>query len=129
MWDHRDLIRIAKEGLEAHSRAAQAEQAVYGLDALTEVQLHPLLAHAFSAAGLGVRREWPYPGIAEKRPKFAARNRCDLVLTTPPGIELLDPVAELLQTDKAAGTLFESVAVKPARASRPACHATDAFWL
>jgi hypothetical protein len=133
MWDYRDLLRIAREGLEVAARAAEREQAVHGIDALSEVELHPLLANSFSMAGLGVRREWPYPGVPEKRPKFAARARCDLVLTTAPGVDLLDPVAQLLETDKAAGTLFESLAGRATAstpvAPRPTCPATDAFWL
>jgi hypothetical protein len=112
------------------------EQAVHGLDALSEVELHPLLAGAFGAAGFGVKREWPYPGVVEKRPKYSARNRCDVVLMGA-GQELLDPVAELLETDKAAGTLFESVATTDvagatktlAGAQCQVCQACDAFWM
>src|SRR3954464_13431152 len=126
MWDHRELVRIARAGLEACSRAAEAEQAVYGLDAMREVELHPMLANAYSAAGLGVRREWPYPGVSEKRPKFSARARCDLVLTERPGMELVDPVAELLEADRAAETLFGAVAGAATRA-RPSCEAGAAF--
>jgi hypothetical protein len=128
MWDHRELVRIAREGLEACSRSGEAEQAVYGVDVMSEVELHPLLANAYSVAGLGVRREWPYPGVVEKRPKFAARARCDLVLTERPGMELVDPVAELLETDRAAETLFASVAGATTRA-RPSCEAGEAYWL
>jgi hypothetical protein len=128
MWDYRELVRIAREGLERHSRAGSEEQAVHGLDALSEVELHPLLAETFGAAGFGVRREWPYPGIVEKRPKIASRNRCDVVLMGA-GQELLDPVAELLETDKAAGTLFESVAEGGTKTRPSVCQACDAFWM
>src|SRR5437870_13739927 len=108
MWDLRDIVRTARSGLEARSRATVEEQAVDGLDSLGEVELHPILEGGFVAAGLGVRREWPYPGIAEKRPKFAARSRCDLVLTGADA-ELVDPVAELLGKGRSVGTLFEAV--------------------
>jgi hypothetical protein len=126
MWDYRELVRIAREGLEGYSRAGAVEQAVYGLDALSEVELHPLLASAFEGAGLGVRREWPYPGDVEKRQKLGARSRCDLVLTGA-GEELLDPVAELLETDKAAGTLFE--AAPTLTQAGPRRFAGDALWM
>jgi hypothetical protein len=43
-------------------------------------------------------------------------------------LELIDPVAELLETDRATGTLFESVAGGVAR-TKPACGAEEAFWL
>jgi hypothetical protein len=128
MWDYREIVRIAREGLERHSRAGVAEQAVHGIDALSEVELHPLLASSFAEAGFFVQREWPYPGVPDKRPKLSARNRCDVVLA-PAGLELLDPVAELLEADKATGTLFEPVADRTTVARDCVCEACDAFWL
>jgi hypothetical protein len=130
MWDMHELVRIARSGLEGFSRAGAEEQAVYGLDSLSEVELHPLLAEAYAGAGLGVTREWPYPGMAEKRPKFAARARCDVVLTAGPTVSLVDPVAELLEKDKSVGTLFESAArAECAPQAGTTCQACDAFWL
>ncbi|HYE60577.1 MAG TPA: hypothetical protein VD997_01155 [Phycisphaerales bacterium] len=128
MWDLHDILRTARQGLEEYSRATVIEQAVHGLDHLTEVRTHPILAAAFLAAGLGVIREHPYPGIAAKRPKFAERQRCDLVLLPRSGQVLLDPVAELLQQDKAAGTLFESFATQPTVAL-DTLRSEEALWL
>jgi hypothetical protein len=128
MWDAHELVRTARQGLEDASRATVIEQAVHGIDSLSEVRMHPVFADAFLTGGLGVIREHPYPGIADKRPKFAERQRCDLVLLPRPGQVLLDPVAELLQQDKATGTLFESFATAPTVAI-DALRSEEAFWL
>lgn len=128
MWDLHEILRTARQGLEEFSRASVVEQAVHGLDYLTEVRAHPILSKAFLASGLGVIREHPYPGIATKRPKFAERQRCDLVLLPRQGQVLLDPVTELLQQDKLAGTLFESLAAAPTVAP-DTLRSEEAFWL
>jgi hypothetical protein len=124
MWDLQELARTARRALEEFSRQSVEEQAVHGVDALSELQLHPLLAAAFRGAGFGVTREHPYPGEAAKRPLFRSRPRCDLVLTSSPDLALIDPVAELLETDKGAGTLFAEVA--PALSG---ITPSEAFWL
>lgn len=90
--------------------------------------MHPVLAGGFEAAGLGVFREQPYPGDASLRPKHAARERCDLVLTTTPGLPLLDPVASLKAMDAAAGTLFADSAPSML-AAQPRTDPADALWI
>jgi hypothetical protein len=128
VWNTRDLVRIARDGLQAVSDMGTREQAVYGIDALAEVDLHPFLSRAFRDAGFGVQREWPYPGEAGKRPKHQARNRCDLVLTPGPDQPLLDPVQLLREEDASIGTLFAPTVAKEV-ASRPGVRPEEAFWL
>jgi hypothetical protein len=132
MWrpDHLPtiLVDIAAEALRKRSRELAAEQAVDGLDALSEVQFHPLLAAAFRATGMGVWPEQPYPGQPGRRPKRVERERCDLVLTQDPEAPIGDPVARLLELDRAESTLFAPQAeaiLNQQRLTPP----EDAFWL
>jgi hypothetical protein len=120
------LVDIAAEGLQKRSGELEAEQAVYGLDALSEVQFHPLLAAAFRGAGFGVWPEQPLPGIVSNRPKRAERERCDLVLTESPLHPLVDPVAVLKESDAAAGTLFAGQMAPPKPRGVPP---EEAYWL
>ncbi len=144
-WRTDDLAQIAADALRARSEELRLEQAVRGLDALPEVGLHPILAAGFGQAGLRVFAEWPYPGEPERRARPSERERCDLVLTT--GERLIDPVQELKERDRAAGTLFDpelldargaSAAGTPAGSAPceagdgPRTHATapgEAYWL
>jgi hypothetical protein len=131
MWDARELARTARAALEAASHQSTLEQAVHGIDSLCELDFHPILAAAFSDAGFGVERERPYPsilGTSHKRPKLAARQRCDLVLTPHPTAPLIDPVEQLRAHDALLGTLFESAA-PTAPATIQGTRPEDAFWL
>jgi len=128
VWDAERLLEITVGSLAAWDRQAGDEQAVYGLDSLDEVGLHPVLAQGFEGAGLGVYRERVYPGEIERRSKGNARARCDLVLTRDPSARLLDPVQELLTLDAAAGTLFEPVAESMGGSER-VTEVGEAFWL
>lgn len=126
MWDFHEIVRVSRAGLQAASQSTVEEQAVHGIDSLNETRIHPILTRAFVDQGFGVIREHPYPGEPTKRPKLTARLRCDLVLLPAPGLTLVDPVAELLQHDKARGTLFEPV---PPTHNLNGVPAEDAFWL
>jgi hypothetical protein len=83
---------------------------VHGLDALDELDLHPILEAALRSGGFGVYREQRYPADRGKR-KVSEGERCDLVLTRD-GLPLRHP--------DAASTLFD-----PA----DAVDLDDAFWL
>ncbi|MEM7681120.1 MAG: hypothetical protein AAF288_04105 [Planctomycetota bacterium] len=96
-WSPADLADAVHQGLQERAQADDLEQAVYSLDALDELGLHPLLTDALDAAGYGVHREQRYPGHAHKRKKSHGL-RCDLVLT---------PRHAPLQDPRAAATLFE----------------------
>lgn len=102
MWDWHRLTEIVRDGLFERERRLREEQAVYGLDALREIQMHPILAEALLAAGFGLLREQAYPSMVGKPGKRlgkAARDRCDLVLTPSPGIALADPIDTCRELD------------------------------
>lgn len=133
MWRDDDILDAAAQELQAHDAALREEQAVHGLDALHEVQLHPLLERAIARAGLGVLREFPYPSTWKKRPWRAGggedlplpapfpaplplprdRDRCDLVILERPGLLIADPVKVEKNARREAaevkGTLFEAL--------------------
>ncbi len=107
-WDLSTLAdQLHRIVVDAES-ALRLEQAVYGLDAKEELEIHALLA-----AGLerycGVWREVHYPSSAGKR--LTHRQRCDLVLA-PPG--------RPLRLDRAPPTLFDPV---------NACPVEGALWI
>jgi hypothetical protein len=127
MWRCDDLAEAAAGRLRQRAAELDLEQAVRGIDALTEVELHPLLRAGLAAGGFGVLAEQPYPGEPERRPLHRERERCDLVLVPPEGVAagLADPVLELRDADEAARTLFAGVA--PSR--EPKVAPQDAFWM
>ncbi|MHC4109250.1 MAG: hypothetical protein ACYSTY_14310 [Planctomycetota bacterium] len=104
------IVDAALVGLEREARRCDEEQAVYGLDALDELRLHPLLAGAFEEAGFGVHREQRYPSDRRRRRRQEG-DRCDFVLT-PDARELAAPDAE--------PTLFDPPDAVPL---------SEAFWL
>ena len=109
-WSIPDIADAVAAGLRRRAEEIDREQAVTGLDALDEVDLHPILAAALLAAEYGVHREQRYPADRRRR-RESEGERCDLVLT-PDGRPLREP--------EARATLFE-----PPDAVDP----DDAFWL
>lgn len=89
MWSYADIADVLRDGLAEHAAALDREQAVYGMDALDEVALHPVLAQALRAGGFEVFREQRYPADRRKR-RVSEGQRCDLVLT-PAGRPLVEP--------------------------------------
>lgn len=127
MWVYAEILGAAARGLAQREGELRAEQAVRGLDAQSELELHPLLAASLASQGWGVWREVPYPGAVGRpgqRPKRAQRERCDLVLTPGPDQPPADPVAILRAHDAAADTLFE----RQAR-SAPGTPPEECCWL
>lgn len=110
MWSIPDIADALEAGLTLENEAIAREQAVYGLDAASELELHPLIARAFRRAGYGVFREQRY-AAHRGRKKDSDGERCDFVLTPND--------SELAQPDK-AGTLFDPP---------DACSLDDAYWL
>ncbi len=127
-WSGRELVEIAAQTLRDRDAALREEQAVFGLDALDEVALHPVLGEGFRAGGLGVHPEQVYAGTIEDRAARRERERCDLVLTSDPEARLIDPVAELVEIDRASGTLFEPVAESMAPEGA-IVEPGEAYWL
>ncbi len=129
LWDLEYLVKVAAGALEAVSAESDAEQAVRGVDALDEVDMHPILAEGFARAGFGVFREWPYPSLPllkRGKTKTSERDRCDLVLTPAPGLSPRDPVAEARARAAAAATLFAGIVDEEVSAG---CAALDCCWI
>src|SRR5690606_16032154 len=83
-WDLYTIADDLAQILEQAEADLQLEQAVYGLDALDERQMHALFADRL-ADRYEVAREVHYPSSAGK--KLSHRQRCDLVLS-PRGLPL-----------------------------------------
>jgi len=109
-WSVADIADALEAGFAKENDRLAGEQAVYGLDALDEVALHPVIARAFAEAGYGVHREKRYPADRRKR-RESEGERCDFVFT-PDGRALAEP-------DR-AGTLFDPADAAPL---------DEAFWL
>lgn len=125
VWSTQHVLDLCARALKAREDLLRREQAVYGLDALDEINVHEILAASIASDGMGVLREQPFPGKPGSRAKRTARERCDLVLTHEPGLVLRDPVAATLERDALVGSLFESAALPPTPGVDPA----EAFWL
>jgi hypothetical protein len=90
-WD--DLADALAAGLAGASADVELEQAVRGLDACLELELHPLLRSALRARGYGVAAEVRFPRDRGLRRRTEG-VRCDMVVT-PDGRPLADPGAQL----------------------------------
>ncbi|MCI0676609.1 MAG: hypothetical protein L0Y42_12645, partial [Phycisphaerales bacterium] len=62
-----DIADAVQSGLMETVSQLEREQAVYGLDALDELALHPVLAEVFRRSGHGVYREVRYPSDRKAR--------------------------------------------------------------
>ena len=87
MWDLEALAEAALGAIELEADRLRAEQATVGVDFLTEIEVHPILRQAFASTGLGAAGELRYPGGASAR-KRTSGERCDIVLTESPGLEV-----------------------------------------
>ncbi len=130
VWSIPEITQAIARSLEAHALALDAERAVRGLDALSEVEFHPIIARGLESLDLSVWREWPYPSFVgtARQPLPRDRERCDLVLA-PAGIEPpADPIAQAASRRAAAGSLFEGQLLADLHAS-DAPEPEDLFWL
>lgn len=96
-WDVVSICEAVAGGLRDRAEADDLEQAVYSIDALDELGLHPLIQRSLADAGFGVWPEQRYPADRTSRRKSEGK-RCDIVLT-PNGRALMEPDVE--------ATLFE----------------------
>jgi len=110
MWDCADIADAVAGGLTRAAGERDIEQAVLGIDACDELELHPLIASALRDHGMGVHREQRYPRDRRKR-RISEGDRCDFVLTHD---------ARPLQEEAARSTLFDDPR---------AVALDDAFWL
>lgn len=88
-WSWSGLADALAAGLARAAAALELEQAVRGLDACREVELHPVLAAALRDAGYGVFPEQRFPRDRSQR-KRSVGARCDLVVTPDAGTPLDD---------------------------------------
>lgn len=88
-WSWSELADALAAGLARAADAIELEQAVCGLDACSELELHPVLQAALRDAGYGVFPEQRFPRDRNRR-KRSAGARCDLVVTPDPGTPLDD---------------------------------------
>ncbi|GAB4188020.1 MAG: hypothetical protein Kow00105_02730 [Phycisphaeraceae bacterium] len=109
-WSVADIADAVEAGLMRCAEQADLEQAVYGIDALDELGLHPLIQKALRDAGFGVWPEQRYPDDRTKT-RRSEGQRCDVVLTRD-GLPLRDPLIK--------GTLFDD---------QPAADPDQAYWL
>lgn len=128
MWSPEVIAAAAAEGLRTRALELDTEQAVEGIDALDEKEIHPLLAQGLRLAGWGVIQEQPYPSSRLSRPQDRDRLRCDLVLTPEPGQTLVDKILAERERNRAAETLFANVAESRMDTSE-AVDPREAMWL
>lgn len=112
-WNVTEIVEAVHRRLAARATADDLEQAVYSIDTLDELELHPLIHGALREAGFGVWVEQTYPTIRTKgRKRKSEGQRCDVVLTHEPQESLIDPEAQ--------ATLFSPPEALPMEA---------AYWL
>ena len=128
VWTPQLVVDGAARALRGAEEARTLEQSPYGLESLSELELHDIIAAGFAADGLGVLREVVYPGEWMGRkgrrkalPEQSERMRCDVVLTVRPGQKLID---RLDDRRAAEGTLFEG-----AEGASDGLLPEHAFWL
>jgi hypothetical protein len=88
-WSWSALADALAAGLARAAEALEIEQAVRGLDACAELELHPVLKTALRDAGYGVFAEQRFPRDRDRR-KRSAGSRCDIVVTPDAGTPLVD---------------------------------------
>ena len=123
-----EILNASIDALIEHSGLLDQEQAVRGIDALSELQLHAIIGDALQGDGFGVFREAHYPSDGEAYTKQTHRNRCDLVLTPNPHMILIDPAHQLKELAIARETLFAGFAeVDPD--PETTCPPDNAWWI
>jgi hypothetical protein len=125
MWTAQQIVSMLITGLREAESAFAVEQSPLGLDALSETELHPILAAGIAASGLTALREVPYPGAYRRGPLPRERERCDLVVLPEGSAGLLDPLSLMRAAEVRAATLFAEVTEPLPAGTAP----EDAFWL
>jgi len=108
LWDFSTLADRVGHAFETAEADLRLEQAVYGLDAREELQIHALLAEGL-AKHYEVARETHYP--SSRGNKLTHRQRCDIVLT---------PRGRPLKLDSVEASLFDAPNL---------CEPAEALWL
>lgn len=135
VWSASELMDLIAQTVAEREQALRDEQAVYGLDALSEAQWQPLIARALGAEDRTVLREVVYPAHVIKshrrhqilpesneppdaplevdEPRLdRERERCDVAVLPAGCRSLLDPIGRQrsgrAMRQKAQGSLFEA---------------------
>lgn len=128
VWRLDDVARVVAGALAREADRRDREQAVRGIDALSEVELQGLVGAALDA-GLGVTlREQEFPGFGDWSTKESERERCDFVVLPDGATRLVDPIESRREAKRIEGTLFAEALGAPAH-DEHACEPTDALWL
>jgi len=106
-WDAVDILEAVSGALSRQAQQRDDEQAVYGIDALDELGLHPLIQTGLRDAGYGVWPEQTFASDRTGRRKKSQGKRCDIVLT-PDARPLVDPEAEATLFSPADAVALES---------------------
>jgi hypothetical protein len=115
-WDYAEIVALAGTALQREAHRLELEQATRGVDALTELAIHPLIRAGLSIGPYTVLSEQRYPP-GRSRKNRAEGERCDIVLIDQPSEpgraaptfdHLLDPLA--------SGTLFGDRGADPLEA-------------
>jgi hypothetical protein len=88
-WSWPALADALAAGIGRAADEVELAQAVRGLDACAELELHPVLHAALRDAGYGVFAEQRFPRDRGQR-KRSAGARCDLVVTADPATPIDD---------------------------------------
>jgi hypothetical protein len=107
MDDWTAIVESAADGVREGAARRDEEQSPYGVDALEEVALHPILVSGIERSGRRCLREQRLP-TGRARAKRSEGTRCDLVVLPPGETELTDPLM--------AGTLFAGRGAAPEEA-------------
>lgn len=128
MWNPIEIILHFRDQLVIVDQHLREQHAYTGVDSYSEVQLHPLFSQGVADFAHGTHREVGYPTSPRDRPNNAQRQRCDLVLTPAQGQALFDPIDEQRTQDRAAGTLFETIALDR-QPSTNEILPTQSYWI
>ncbi|MEM1185044.1 MAG: hypothetical protein AAGI53_08570 [Planctomycetota bacterium] len=129
--DLSDVLDACERGIaEAEALATQAH-APTGPDALTETELHRVLADGLTNAGIPVVREVRFPADPGGTVHPRDRERCDLVALPTGAAAVFDPVIERAEREAGLDTLFEDRVDSIASVARPpdVCDPSDAAWV
>ncbi len=72
IWNEDDMLRLISNALERQSSMLDAEQAVRGIDCLTENVLRDRIQESFAAAGIHAVQERDCEGLPDWRSAYTA---------------------------------------------------------
>lgn len=127
--DPHGITDLCIDALVSHAHTLDREQAVYGIDAAKETQVHEILELGIADSPIGLCREVPYPSSGDTHTRLSARPRCDLVLTPHPQSGVIDPVARDRERADAERTLFADVHESVLTREPHTCEPEDAMWI